>query len=255
MKSTRILENRALAERIYLLTLQIDEDLMNKLSPGHFVKIKLPDQRLDPLFPRPYTIHSLIGGHLQVLYQIVGKGTRALSQLTAGTDLEILVPLGRPFPRDLGYPLALVAGGVGVAGFGFLLESLPQEERKETILYYGASSKESLVRLDYWETFGVTLKLATEDGSAGYKGFVTDLLQSDLSERKFKSILACGPMPMLKRIKEIAANSTIKTYLSMESFMACGTGFCKGCVVPRKGGGYFHICEDGPTFLADDIIL
>lgn len=255
MKRVLVVENEPLTERIGLLSLKVDQHLCRVFNPGQFLKIKLTDERFDPLFPRPFTVHSLQEDTLRILYQVVGKGTKALRIVKAGSYVEILAPLGQPYPRDIEFPLALVGGGVGVAGFGFLLERLSSQKRRETALYYGASKDSDLVRLDYFKSFEVHLRLATEDGSLGFKGYITDLLERDLKERCFKTIIACGPLAMLKKLKESLRGSSIKLYLSLESFMACGTGFCMGCVLPKRGGGYVHLCRDGPTLLAEEIEL
>ncbi|MCS7199761.1 MAG: hypothetical protein N2327_04295 [Caldimicrobium sp.] len=255
MKKALVIENEPLTERIGLLSLKVDQHLCMAFNPGQFLKIGLSDGRFDPLFPRPFTVHSLQKNTLRILYQVVGKGTRALRIIKAGSYVEVLAPLGQPYPKDIEFPLALVGGGVGVAGFGFLLERLSSQRRKETALYYGASKRSDLVRLDYFKSFEVPLRLATEDGSLGFKGYITDLLEKDLKERCFRTIIACGPLPMLKRLKESLKGSGIKLYLSLENFMACGTGFCMGCVLPKRSGGYVHLCKDGPTLLAEEIEL
>jgi dihydroorotate dehydrogenase electron transfer subunit len=254
MEKIKVLRNLRLSERIYLLELPKKGSLLD-IKPGQFLKIKLHDLRYDPLFPRPFTVHSLEEGTLKILYQVVGRGTHALSRISQGEEISVLGPLGRPYPEDLDFPLALCAGGVGVAGFGFFLERLKEELRKKTILYYGAKTSQDLVRLDYFKAFGIEIKITTEDGTLGEKGFVTDLLERDIREGKIKTILSCGPMPMLKVVKELSEKYGIKTYLSLETFMACGTGFCKGCVIKKKDGGYFHLCEDGPTLSAWEVIL
>jgi len=254
MEKAEVLRNERLAPQIFLLKLKPLEKPLS-IKPGQFLKLKLPDHRLDPLFPRPFTVHALKEDSFEILYQVVGKGTLALSKLLPGDEVFYLSPLGRPYPDDLYFPLALVAGGVGVSGFGFFLQRLLSTFREKTILYYGARTKELLVRLDFFKSFGIELKVSTEDGSLGKKGLVTELLEEDLKGGKIASILACGPLPMLKAVKELSERYRIKCYLSLETFMACGTGFCKGCVIPKKGGGYFHLCEEGPTLPVEEIIL
>lgn len=254
MEKVKIRKNQRLSERIYLLEIAAKGRLL-EVKPGQFVKIKLPDFRYDPLFPRPFTVHSFQNQVLKILYQVVGKGTLALSKLSEGEEIFVLGPLGRPYPEEIDFPLGLCAGGVGVAGFGFLLEKLPEKLKRRTFLYYGARTSLDLVRLDFFSKFGLELKLATEDGSAGKKGFVTELLEEDLKREKIKTLFACGPMPMLKVVKALSEQYGVKTYLSLETFMACGTGFCKGCVIEKKEGGYLHLCEEGPTVPASVVNL
>ncbi len=254
MEKVSIIENQRLSERVFLLEISARGKLLS-IRPGQFLKIRLPDARYDPLFPRPFTVHSFQGESLKVLYQVVGKGTQALSKLLQGEELFVLGPLGRPYPETVEFPLGLCAGGVGVAGFGFFLERMPAEERKKTLLYYGAKTSKDLLRLEYFKSFGIDFRLATEDGSLGSRGLVTDVLEEDLKEGKIKTLLACGPMPMLKVVKALSEKYGVQTYLSLETFMACGTGFCKGCVVKKRGGGFFHLCEEGPTLSAKEVFL
>ncbi|MGC8966681.1 MAG: dihydroorotate dehydrogenase electron transfer subunit [Caldimicrobium sp.] len=254
MEKVKILRNQRLSKRIYLLEIEAKGRLL-EFKPGQFLKVQIPDGPFDPLFPRPFTVHSFQGKTLKILYQVVGRGTQALSRLPEGEKLLVLGPLGRPYPHSLEYPLGLCAGGVGIAGFGFFLEKLPKERREKIFLYYGAKTAQDLVRLDYFQGFPIEIKIATEDGSLGEKGFITEILERDLAEGRIKTLLSCGPLPMLKVVKELSEIYGVKAYLSLETFMACGTGFCRGCVIRKKEGSYFHLCEDGPTLPAWEVIL
>jgi len=249
----KIVLNRKQTENIYLLGFETSKNILEKFQPGQFLKIKI-NQRKDPFIPRPFTVHAIEGNVLYILYQIVGKGTMALSKLKKGEILEFLGPLGKPFPNLKNY--IICAGGIGIAGFGFLLQK--SIEKKEICLpkkiFYGARTKKELARLNFFKKFNIPLIISTDDGSKGYKGFVTDLVEKELKE-ELSTILACGPKPMLKRVAEIGKKYKIKTYLVMETFLACGTGFCMGCVIPLKNGNYAHLCLDGPTFLAEEIDL
>lgn len=255
MFKAKVIKKEYLTEKILLLTLEVSKKILNSFKPGQFIKIKILDNSFDPLFPRPFTVHYLEDNFLQILFQVVGKGTKILSELREGKEIEFLGPLGKPFPEDLEFPLALCAGGIGVAGFAYFLKNLPKPLRTNTILYYGARSVKELVRLELYQSMGISLKLATEDGSLGKRGFVTHILEEDLSANQVKSILACGPLGMLKTVKTLGEKYKIKTYLSLETFMACGTGFCLGCVIPKIDGGYYKLCVDGPTLEAKSILI
>ncbi|MEM4620799.1 MAG: hypothetical protein QW607_11385 [Desulfurococcaceae archaeon] len=207
--------------------------------PGQFLKIRLLKPSFDLLFPRPFTIHRLEEGKLYILYQIVGRGTKLLSEIKVGESLEVLGPLGKPFPSGLDFSSWALWRELGVAGFGLFLQRLSAEKRREVILYYGARTRAALVELAFFEGFNCTLKVVTEDGTLGYKGFVTELLEEDLKSGKIRSILACGPLSILKRVKELGLHFWVKSYLSLETFLACGTGFCRGCVIPKKGEAIF----------------
>lgn len=255
MLKAKVVKKEFLTEKIILLSLEVPKFLLESFKPGQFLKIKVFSHSYDPLCPRPFTVHFIEEKALQILFQIVGKGTYALSNVKEGDELEILGPLGKPFPEEMEFPLALCAGGLGIAGFGFFLEKLPISLRKVTFLYYGVKSQGEFVRLELFKSLVSELKLATEDGSIGFKGFVTDLLEKDLQEGKIKTILGCGPIGMLRQLKNLEKKFKIKTFLSLETFLACGTGFCLGCVIPKREGGYFHLCLDGPTLPADEVII
>ncbi|MBO8144386.1 MAG: dihydroorotate dehydrogenase electron transfer subunit [Thermodesulfobacterium sp.] len=253
MYEGKIVFNKKEAKNIYLLGIEIPKNILKKFQPGQFLKIKI-NQRMDPLIPRPFTIHAIEENIVYILYQIVGKGTKSLSKLRKGEVLEFLGPLGKPFPKLKNY--IICAGGIGIAGFGFLLQKSANKRNfypPETI-FYGARTKEELARLSFLKRFGIPVKISTDDGSKGYRGFVTDMVEEELKQTP-RTVLACGPKSMLKRVAEIGKKYKVKTYLVMETFLACGTGFCMGCVIPLKRGKYAHLCIDGPTFLAEEIAL
>jgi dihydroorotate dehydrogenase electron transfer subunit len=253
MYEGKVVLNRKEVKNIYLLGFKASENILKKFKPGQFLKIKI-NNRTDPLIPRPFTVHEIERDIIYILYQVVGKGTKALSKLKKGETLEFLGPLGKPFPKLKKY--IICAGGIGIAGFGFLLKKgidgegyFPPQK-----IFYGARTKEELARLSYFREFGIPLVISTDDGSKGYKGFVTDLVEEELKKNPI-TILACGPKPMLKKVAEIGGKYKVKTYLVMETFLACGTGFCMGCVLPLRNGNYTHLCIDGPSFQAEEIDL
>ena len=255
MELAKVRKKLFLSDKIVLLSLELSKNLLQTFKPGQFLKIKFPCPSYDPLVPRPFTVHYIEEEGLQILFQVIGKGTQALSEVREGQRLQILGPLGRPFPQELDYPLGLCAGGLGIAGFAFFLQSLSPELREKTFLYYGARSERDLVRRELFENLTSEIIYATEDGSLGYRGFITEPLEEDLKKGKIKSLLACGPLGMLKKIKELGEKYGVKTFLSLETFLACGTGFCLGCVIPKRDGGYFHLCIDGPTLPGKEVIL
>ena len=240
-----------MGENIYLLGIEIPKNVLKKFQPGQFLKIKI-NQRMDPLIPRPFTVHAIEENVVYILYQIVGKGTKSLSKLRKGEILEFLGPLGKPFPKLKNY--VICAGGIGIAGFGFLLQKSVNKKifYSPEMIFYGAKTKEELVRLSFLKRFGIPVKISTDDGSKGYKGIVTDMIEEEFKKDP-RTVLACGPKPMLKRVAEIGKKYKAKTYLVMETFLACGTGFCMGCVIPLKRKKHAHLCIDGPTFLAEEI--
>ncbi len=249
MYKAKIVLNKKESDSIYLLGIKVLKNILKKFEPGQFLKIKL-DEKLDPLIPRPFSIHAIEDDILYILYQVIGKGTKNLSRLKKGDIIEFLGPLGKPFPQLKDY--ILCAGGIGIAGFGYLLQK--NKDNLPYKIFYGAKTKKDLVRLNFLKKFHIPIKISTDDGSKGYKGFITELLEKEIKKEP-KTILACGPFGMLKKIAEIAENFKVDAYLVMETFLACGIGFCRGCVIPLKKGGYSHLCIDGPTFLSREIDL
>lgn len=247
-----VVENIGLTSNIFILGIKTSKRIISKFKPGQFVKIRIGNN-FDPLIPRPFTIHEVINDRFYILYQVVGKGTKIMSQFRKGMFLKFLGPLGKPFPNLKNY--LICAGGVGIAGFIYLLSA-----GLKTSLYtlplkilYGAKSVKDLVCYSYLKDLNLPLKIATEDGSCGYKGLVTDLLEEELKESPPGNVLACGPLPMLKKVVELCQTYKVKSYVSLETFMACGTGFCRGCVIPLKNGSYIHLCIDGPTVDGEEV--
>jgi len=251
MQRAKVILNKEEAPGIFLMGLEVGEDYTRRCSPGQFVRLKAWDS-FDPLIPRPFTIHAVKDERLYILYQVRGKGTALLSKLIPGEEVQFSPPMGNAFPPLENY--VLCAGGVGVAGFGFLLQEAekgryPLPKR----LYYSARTAELLARVEFFKNFPVPITLITEDGSIGKKGLITDILVEDLKEEKPKAILACGPLGMLKAIARLGEELGIKVYAVLETFLACGEGFCMGCAVPLKNGEYAYLCKTGPTYPAEEI--
>jgi dihydroorotate dehydrogenase electron transfer subunit len=246
--------------------------------PGQFVSIRLNDGVI-PLLRRPLSIHSVRGENIGLLYEVLGAGTAILSGKKAGEDLDIIGPLGKGFnygPRRPSVPACpagrrgpqdLVAGGLGVAPLLFLAEklvhgvhqSLPVRQagaaHSRPIILIGAKTKKHILCKKEFEKLGCIVKIATDDGSKGFKGKVTELLKQCLSsvDREPSSICACGPRPMLREISRISKKRRIPAQISLEEHMACGIGACFGCVVNTREG-FKRVCKDGPVFKAEEII-
>ena len=247
--------------------------------PGQFVQLLLVAPA-PVLLPRPMSVASVrtVGGRsvLGFLYGPVGAGTLALSQLTRGDTVDVLGPLGRGFPLEAPGTPVLVAGGRGVAPLLFAADGLRRLGRRSEFLF-GARSRAQLVGLDdarrRLERMGGRLHLATDDGSRGLEGTVLDLLDK-VGPRLAPPLVihACGPHGMLKAVAEWAMARSIPAFLAMESQMACGTGVCRGCPMPRSekaralyvrtrgdapslfgNAEYAMCCTEGPVFEARDL--
>ena len=219
--------------------------------PGQFVMVRCTSTH-DPLLPRPFSLNESDGETFSLLLQVRGRGTALLARKRPGDTLHLLGPLGKGFPLPRGAKALLVAGGVGVAPLRFLARVL-KEEGKKVFFFYGARSAKDLILLDELEALGVETICATEDGSKGAKGLVTEPLREFLEVEETGEIFACGPLPMLQAVSDLAREFGLKAYLSLEAQMACGLGMCLGCAFPRKDGSYLHVCTEGPVVLAEEI--
>jgi dihydroorotate dehydrogenase electron transfer subunit len=202
--------------------------------------------RWDPLLPRPMAVFRREGAALEVLYKVTGRGTALLAAARSGERVRVVGPLGRSFPLPApGRRALLVGGGTGIASL-FDLAARARAARPVAVLL-GARSAPDLMAEDAFRGLGVDLRVATEDGSAGRRGLVTELLAEALAEGP-AHVYACGPTAMMRRAAELAGAAGAPCTASLENRMACGFGVCLGCAVPLREGGYALVCRDGPVF-------
>jgi len=231
-------------------------------SAGQFVEIKASSHN-EPLLRRPLGIHEIKNNIFSCLCQVVGKGTELLSRKKIGECLDVIGPLGRGFSIDRRLSLEgsiLVAGGIGVAPLLFLAKELknrePDKHREDNLLVLiGAKTKTQILCEKEFKTLGCSVKIATDDGSRGYRGYLSSLLEEELDSiiKPRVNIYACGPMPMLKEVARIARKNDICAQVSLEAHMACGIGACLGCTIDTKEG-YKRVCKEGPVFVAEKVI-
>jgi len=220
-------------------------------QPGQFYMIQT-GTACDPLLKRPFSIYSIHENRLSFLYRIRGKGTSSLSQLREGDRLQVIGPLGNSYPEPDGDFIA-VAGGIGIASlFAFM-----SKYRRRAYLFYGAMNKDELVMLDVVRELSKETFISTIDGSDGRKGLITDELRDFLDQailaRRPAQVYACGPVPMLRALAEIARSNSLSCYSSLEEHMACGIGACLGCMV-KTVAGQQRVCKEGPVFNVEDLI-
>lgn len=251
---------KPIAPEIYLLRFS-SHLIASQAQPGQFLMVR-PSKFPEPLLPRPFSIHRVQGDHLDLLFKVVGQGTRQLAGLKKGDRLEVRGPLGRGFVFNGGQEPVLVAGGMGVAPLLFLAETwkqLPKSFPKgPPKLYIGARTQNELLGLQEFRRAGVEIFAATEDGSFGQKGLVLGLLKKTLKKPSpNQTLFVCGPNPMLKAVGGWAIQKGIGCQLSLETRMACGLGACLGCTVARKEGpgwSYVNVCQEGPVFEAREVL-
>lgn len=250
-----VLTNRSAGRGYYRLVLKAP--LAAKAArPGQFVMLRVSDS-MDPILARPFGVSAVLPrGAIEVYYRVVGRGTSVLTNAGPGQVLAFHGPLGTGFPvPDKGVTPVFVAGGSGFPPLLYLSRTL----RRRSHLFCGARDRSCLLSDSIILQFrrnGAQTHIATEDGSAGTRGRVTDLLSSFLFQRDAdkKSILyACGPRPMLAAVAALASERSLPCYVSMEERMACGLGVCMGCSVGVEGGGYRRVCREGPVFDSRDI--
>lgn len=223
--------------------------------PGQFVSVRVSDG-FEPLLRRPFGVHGVKGTCLEILYQVVGEGTRLLSRKKAGDRLDIIGPLGTGFyyraASAKSRPVMLVAGGMGVAPLVFLARRL--KGRKGCVLIGAGTAEEILCEKEFKDA-GFDVTIATDDGSRGFKGYVSELLGEALSKTDFRPsvIFACGPLPMLREVAETARRCRLAAQVSLEEHMSCGFGACLGCVVKTRQG-FQRVCQEGPVFDAREIV-
>ena len=236
----------------------VSPEIASSAQPGQFIMVRV-SQGTHPLLRRPFSIFSARQDTIAIFFQKAGLGTSLLSQKREGESLDILGPLGKGFsvPATEGKGrVALVGGGRGVAPLYFLAERL-RPLNIEAKLYYGAKSSSDLPLKARMEEENIILCCSTEDGSAGFKGLITEAFESDIGSARPERIYACGPELMLRRIAQTAQAHNIPAELSLESIMGCGFGACWGCVkkIKREDGiNWRKLCEEGPVLPAGEII-
>ncbi|MBE5867352.1 MAG: dihydroorotate dehydrogenase electron transfer subunit [Lachnospiraceae bacterium] len=246
-----VVSQQELAAGIY--DMWLETELAAGAKPGQFICLYTKDA--SALLPRPISICQVDGqqGRLRIVYRVAGKGTVEFATYRAGETVDILGCLGNSFPvqEGAGKKVFLMGGGIGVPP---ILELARQMEADKQIIV-GYRNEQTFLREDLEQNGKVYI--ATEDGSVGSKGNVMDAIRENGLEAEV--IFACGPMPMLRAIKQYAEEKGIPAYISLEEHMACGVGACLGCVVKTKEVDHHshvhnaRICTDGPVFEAKEV--
>jgi len=267
IEDARVIYQERICGQIFRLRLHSPE-ISGQARSGQFVMIRVREGT-DPLLRRPFSFSRLYpeDGDLEILYRVVGRGTWLMSRLAPGAAASLIGPLGNGFelPIDRMSPLAFIAGGMGIAP---LLELMAQviSDRGENggrdlLLFYGARTAVELLPEDFVRNLGVRVRFATDDGSFGFKGRVSQMFQQVMAEEDFRpfELYSCGPLAMQHVVAGWALSNDTLAQLSMESLMACGIGACLGCALPASTPGdpeterFVHVCEDGPIFSAGSI--
>ena len=249
----------------------------DEVGAGQFVMLETTGT-LEPYLRRAFSVADVSNGgsapsgpsgslRIELLAKIVGRGTRAMSELRSGERRALLGPLGRGFtlPDPAGAPVALVAGGVGSAPLLLLGRQLLARGVRFDF-YYGGRSAIDLARADDFAALadesGGAFFAATEDGTRGHRGRVTEALRDSIQSairgageapRAYRELFACGPMPMLGALARLASEHALPAQAALETEMGCGFGACLGCAVPHVSDRFALCCKDGPVFRLDEV--
>lgn len=274
--SACVVEQERMAQDTYRLRLECPE-VAQVILPGQFFMVREPGVN-DPLLGRPFALYdtcldengTAIG--LDFGYVVVGKLTSRMTHWQPGDRVEIWGPLGNGFPHPGSGSLVMVAGGIGQTPFlatarqalGLRKYGLPEQTLsslpERVSLLYGARSKEYLAGLNDFQMEGLDVSVATDDGSYGHQGFVTELLQQQIeSDSPPATVFCCGPEPMMEAVSRITSQAGISCWLSLETPMACGFGACFSCVakvrISDDEWDYRRTCVEGPVFNAESLIF
>jgi dihydroorotate dehydrogenase electron transfer subunit len=241
-----VVSNSEIMPGVYLLRLECS-NLSAQAKPGQYVMISCGE---NTVLPRPLSIHFVEETRIGLLFRVVGKGTVWLSQRHPGDTISVFGPLGNSFEiAEEAKTILLVAGGIGIAPLYFLAQQA-RNRGLSVILIIGAQNKNGLYP-DMLLPVGIQIVVATEDGSLGHHGLVTDLNAKQL--KTVDHIFACGPLNMYKTMAKMPVFKKIPVQVSLEVRMGCGRGLCYGCTIQTKNG-LKKVCEEGPVFNLTDIM-
>lgn len=246
--------NEQLADTVFRLTLHAPAIATNA-QPGQFVMASANGGTCDPLLRRPFSLHQCSDqGDVQLLFKVIGRGTLFLSSLRPGQELNLIGPLGRGFRLPVTDPVCLIGGGMGIAPLLFLATRLMQRTPLAVppIALLGSRSADEINTLvaDF-SACGCQVYPATEDGSLGHHGYISELLPQFLPV--VKRVCVCGPSALMATVAQLSKAASIPCEASLETHMACGLGACLGCTIHAADGTYRHVCKHGPVFKAEEI--
>jgi len=245
-KKAKIISNTKIAQDTFELVIELDEIV--KIQAGQFAMLSVGQQE-GIILKRPLSIHDYKDNIVTFIYTTRGRGTLALSRQEQG-EIEVILPLGKGFPKlEQDAKVVLLGGGMGVFPLYSICKCNPQARFYS---YLGFRSLEQVCTVERFQKSSAHCVVATDDGSMGKQGFITDILACGLDKLKPDIILACGPVPMFVALKKIIGN--IPAYISMEERMACGFGACLVCACATKNG-YVRTCTEGPVFNIAEVEL
>jgi dihydroorotate dehydrogenase electron transfer subunit len=244
-KICKLLQAEKLNADTYSFLLDAGE-MAEMAQPGQFVNITCGEGFL---LRRPISICDVEGENLRVVFQVRGEGTEWLARQQEGAELDVLGPLGHGFEYPASGKVLVVGGGIGVPPMLYAAKNAPNG----AVAALGFRNSKAVILLDDFENATCPVKIASDDGSIGYAGFVDALVREWLEEDKtISAVLSCGPKPMLRNVYRAAQDFNVPCFVSMEERMGCGIGACLVCAC-SVGGHYKHVCKDGPVFPAEEV--
>lgn len=254
----KLVKKEQLKEDIFKFSVEAPE-IVKVAKPGHFIEIRVSDN-VEPFLRRPISIYNLDkeNGILEFIFQVKGKGTEILSQKLEGDLIDIIGPLGYGTFKYEDYEnIAVIGGGIGVFPL-YELSKNAKKDGKNVNIYLGFRNKDFVVLEKEFKAVSDKLITTTDDGTYAEKGFAIDFLKQDVEDKKIDCIYACGPLPMLKAVRNYAIEKNIPCQISLEERMGCGLGVCLGCAVKTAKSSedkpeYLHVCKAGPVFEAKEV--
>lgn len=250
LETVRVVRNERVTEGVGLLVLDAPR-IAGSVEAGQFVHLRIAEGA-DFLLRRPFSVHGVADARFEILYQVLGRGTRAMSGLAPGAVLDAIGPLGRGWGIGTDVCRALlVAGGLGAAPLALLADRLAARGVAVSVAQ-GAPCADRLVARERFEAVARRVEVATDDGSAGARGFVTLVSERLIAEDRPDVVYVCGPEIMARAVAVQAARAGVPCQVSLERLMACGIGACLSCVVTTSAGRK-RACVDGPVFNAEEV--
>ncbi len=248
IQACKIISNDELSAGYFRMVL---EKPFESFTPGQFCMVQIPGNS-EILVRRPFSLCLESQNHFHIVYKAVGPVTRAMSLARSGHELNIQAPLGKGLDWS-GYSRVIgIAGGYGIAPMLGLGQHLKTAKIAYEV-YYGTRSQADILLQADFAAAAIPLHISTEDGSSGYKGYVTELLEQQLTSGDKTLFFVCGPHGLLQAAAQLAQRLGYDCAVSMEEYMGCGIGVCLGCVVKTKQGNYVRSCIEGPVMDAKDV--
>ncbi len=256
-QDVEVVKNVKVSTDHYHLTLRDDGQLSGSAKPGQFVNLSIP-RREDLLLRRPFSIAIMRPEQstLEIVYHIVGKGTRDMADLKPADRVDLMGPFGRGFTIPESENCLLLGGGCGVAPLWGLAEEL-QRKGNRLVALLGFQSADRMLGEEVFKRYGAEIFVTTDDGSYGLKGFASAHLEK-VMRRGLDRVYVCGPVPMLKAVFPVFKKAGIRGEVSLEERMGCGYGACLSCVVDILKEGAVEkqrVCTEGPVFDMNEVVL